>query len=342
MIVYTDEQFHKEIGVLPPKIQAIVKSMDIAFIINGISAKADLLLNEMGDVYEETKKVILGKTPASQFVNAIKSRLGEERQDKAAAIAEEISAEVLSPILENFEEATSKPTEPLSINRIDRTRAPETGNAPPAVLRPLNLLTATGDEELNRDKLLKAMERPAPAMVQEHRAWRAAKETGQKLPAEAPPPRYLPGAPNQAADYLFGDGGGRKVPIIRTMAGDAAREQNDGNEPPAGEVRSPAALPNRPAPAVLTAVPAAGAANTEPPRAHFQVNRGKFGHGTPPGIRQQPAGLGPEERAGQEAARVTPKTETVKNVVADKLTKTVSLPSKASHYTVDPYREPLD
>lgn len=136
MIVYNDEQLHTEIEKLPEPSREAIRAVDVAVTVNRLTAPYELTLNEMGAVYEEVKRVLLGETGVSELPRHIAKRLDPERQALATGIAQKLSAELLDPITQEIERRTQQKRQEVSLKKapvlppIEKETAPTPPAAP--------------------------------------------------------------------------------------------------------------------------------------------------------------------------------------------------------------------
>ncbi len=416
MTFYLNQQFklRETIGNLQAKMQSQVLNMDAVEEIDEISKQYELLIREIGNLCEETAKAINGETRPENFTEQIRGILEDEHKTKANEISEKITKIILGPIREALKKTSS-------------------GNLVPDVQEPAqpasfsfsainNMATnGAGDDHgpFNREFIMREIENPTPAEVSTAKIHSEPKNPGvqnNSAPVQnekiVTPPINLPIEKVTVPENL------KEAPILRTMSRDVMTEQKN---PSSGENRA----------------------------SSWPVNRGKFGHGTPPTLKnpalieqtfppkilptestipkqtpsinnqEKPAPIAEPQRTTfipirpgvmggtlsgsnikpspipnfipkppekppipvnqiaptpqstpnpvpppqSKAPEISPRinipnpsrpplqpriippiqqTNSVKNVVEDKLTKTVNIPSERKKYVVDPYREPLD
>jgi hypothetical protein len=389
---YLDQQFdlRDTIADLSPAVKQAMGEIDVVSEVWEIGDQFKLLVSEIGDICEETKKVIVGETRPESFVDNIRGKLGDENKNKATAVATEINNKVLIPIREAFKRISMGNLVPNPSAEVQPPRIEVEPPEPPTSYK----LAASGYPD--RNALMQEIENPTPAEI----STIPFSSAGVSGAVKAPPPPNLPTEPRSPAEEA----------ILRTMPRDmASRGQlTTNNLQPATE----SAGKERQAP-----YPKADSSRL----AASSYSRGKFGHGTPPTlgrlttnnqqpttgnretpislenqsiqkasgssapsfIPQKPGSVGgtikgenlspaanhssliterrgstppasysapipnaPTSSAPAETQHTTfqapPKTETIKDVVDDKLTKTVNVPSERKRYVVDPYREPLE
>lgn len=359
-----------------------VQSIDVVSEIYELCKKYELILKEIGNVCEQTANVISGETRIENFVEKVKEVLEDENKEKANEIASEINAKILTPIrnalkgeamgnlvpnpFEGVNQNTSTPvyTKTEEKPKIEYITPEQTEEKPKLLM----------DEHgpYDKDHLLREIENPTPyeittaiqktlqAESEEFREGNALREKQKGLPPSNLPTKTKNPAENEMEkNYQMITGKDQikpvEAPILRTMSRDMASAQGkDATEQPN--------LPNR------------GKFGTglRPPVKNFapqnfgMTNRGSLGEKptqtfvpptsslpTPkPTLSENPLPTTENMRTvvktdtPTDTLRVPPKPpekiDVVQNVVEDKLTKTVSIPSEKRRYTVDPYREPVE
>lgn len=407
---YQNQQFdlNNAVSGLSPAIKQAVGEVDVTSEIWDIGEKSELLVSEIGNVCEETKKVIAGETRPENFVDNVRNALGDENKEKANAVATEINNQILIPILNAFKKTSMEEPAPNSqpapkTFEEQNLKEQTTENVVPHIAYSLEPSSYP-----DRSAVMREIENPTPAEFSTIQFNKPI--TYKKLSATEENSSFFDGIKNKPPENLpVGDNAtvtlDEKIksepPIIRTMPRDISNKGNfTTNTQPRAETGWEKTDEKQ------NLIPKEtidkNAANPGP-------SRGKFGHGLPPTIRQNysgskegsentnnykptnlkqsfiprpPAPPAPtaqmlnktvldNSRAIPNSPTTTQKTETQKttftipsatppqnyqaqlkpkpqkteavdDLVEDKLTKTVSIPSEKKQYVVDPYREPLD
>ncbi len=365
MYYYSDKKLHKDIEKLPIEIQNVVKSIEVAVNLNDICAKQDITLGETGLIYEKTTSVILGETRIENFVEKVREVLEDENKEKANEIASEINAKILTPIRNALKGEVMGNLVPSPFEENGKAPVPSYAQVPekPKIEyvpeqkieeKPKPIADEHGPYD--KDHLLREIENPTPyeittaiqrTLSAESPEFKEGRLVTENQKGAVPP--NLPVKEKTAMEseveknlkMITGESDVQikptEAPILRTMSRDMASAQ--------GKESGVSTVPNLP-------------------------NRGKFGMGQRPPIRhiipppsiQTPVEkekVVPEipippqpptpqiEKAVPNIPPPTPqkppeKTEVVQNMIEDRLTKTVSIPSQKRVYNVDPYREPLE
>ncbi len=98
---YTKEQLLEAYNKLPKALQDAIISVDSAKIIREIGEKHKLMLDNVGELADETGLVMLGFTSPNQFIPNLAQRLNIDR-NLAKEIAEEINSQVFFPVREQL------------------------------------------------------------------------------------------------------------------------------------------------------------------------------------------------------------------------------------------------
>ena len=224
MITYSDKKLHEEIKTLPESTQKAVRSLDIANTVNDIGAKYEIILNEIGYLYDEVKKVITGEARADEFVDNVKKIIDSEQHVVTSKIAEDINREIFIKIREAMrlsgekmgEKVTETPKRPLettiptniSRQQTELTKPTQTIPLPPKPLIPSPAKPSTpptnlpvGDKNTmpvfsERQELLSAIENPkelsAPSYSQNAEVTRKNLEPSPTAPSVPKPPEQKP------------------------------------------------------------------------------------------------------------------------------------------------------
>ncbi|HEY9584497.1 MAG TPA: hypothetical protein VJI33_02895 [Candidatus Paceibacterota bacterium] len=284
---YLDQQFdlRDTVADLPDDIKRAIGEVDVVSEVWEIGRQFHLIISEIGDLCEETKKVIVGETHPENFINAIHEKLGAENKNKANQIGTEINNRILIPIRNAYQKtAMGDSGSDLNQQPARTTFAPQNLNGQ-ATNNPEGKSTSYGaglqlkpeqgpdsnaaDSSLlnanyssDRDFLMHEIENPTPVGVSTM-TYREP-TTNDQRPTTGEAPANLP-----TENPLE-----REIPVIRTMPRDMAKETNN----PEGKSTS-------------------YGAGLQPSQNFSTQNlggRGKFGHGTPPTIRQNRQGESPE------------------------------------------------
>ncbi|MDP3996571.1 MAG: hypothetical protein Q8P86_02665 [bacterium] len=102
MVTYDDIKLHIEIDEsnMPQKVKEAIKAVPVAEPIVEIGSSRELTIHEIGEIYNATEELILGKMLAADFVENIRSRMETENKKKAPEIADAINKQVLLKIRE--------------------------------------------------------------------------------------------------------------------------------------------------------------------------------------------------------------------------------------------------
>lgn len=322
------------IANFPTVTRQVIKNIDIIPEICKIGGQFELFISEIGELYEETKKIITGEARAENFVAAVREKLDDEHKNIAADVASAINDRVLIPIRNAFMAATGGPS---SIGNVPQNTpapaAPKTiGLAPPPVTMGesnTNMEYSFGkpvaevDENLSKEEILREIEYPTPVRIRNYELGSMNKNSGEKVLGNVPPQNLPIGEPVEEKELPMQVSGNtetakRQIPIVRTMQRDMAAQKSAGDS-----------------------------SYTEMASSQPFVGRGKFGHGMPPRVVNQESGsmnyeLRENSKEITENQSKIPATNKVENIVQDKLTKLVGIPKEEKKYTVDPYRESLD
>lgn len=101
MTNYTQEQLREKFNALPENIQESIISVDTAKIINDISNKYSLHVDQMGKLAEETGLVMLGATRPEEFLDGVKDGLNIPLET-AGEIVKEVNEQIFFPIRESL------------------------------------------------------------------------------------------------------------------------------------------------------------------------------------------------------------------------------------------------
>lgn len=113
----TQEDIMAKYQDLPEDLQKALVSASFSNAITETGKKFELAIDKVGELADETGKVMLGLTSPSDYVKNLTARLGVP-QEKAKMIAEEINQKVFQPVRESLKRvhglATPPPAPPLS------------------------------------------------------------------------------------------------------------------------------------------------------------------------------------------------------------------------------------
>lgn len=96
---YTEEQFLEKYNSLPQELKTAMSSIESSDIIQAISKKFGLQIDQMGELASETGFVLLGFTKPEEYIRNLKNRLQIDPQ-KAKEIALEINSQIFSKVKE--------------------------------------------------------------------------------------------------------------------------------------------------------------------------------------------------------------------------------------------------
>src|SRR3989344_7609039 len=91
----------ERVSELPDDLRKALFARSTSDIIQNIGKNAGLPIDKIGELADETGRVMLGITPPSDYVKNLASRLGAP-QEKARAIAEEINQKIFQPVRESL------------------------------------------------------------------------------------------------------------------------------------------------------------------------------------------------------------------------------------------------
>lgn len=261
---YLDKQLNlaKIFANLPSDVLQAIGEVDIVSEIWEIGDNFHLLFNEIGDICEETARIITGKTRPENFVENIHSKLGEDNKSKANQVATEINNKILIPIRDAYKKismgSSSSKTADAGV-RLSRPQAEiprPAENSQPVLDNNLPDDKSIYRRSFNRDFIMNEIENPTPTGVSTmpyekqttNNKSQVTEESYEVKESEVQAPINLP----------VGNTPEREIPVIRTMSRDI--EMTNGGQSATG--------------------------NQPTINEQMQPRRGKFGHGTPPTIRQ--------------------------------------------------------
>ncbi|PIQ91814.1 MAG: hypothetical protein COV70_01885 [Parcubacteria group bacterium CG11_big_fil_rev_8_21_14_0_20_39_22] len=342
MPVYNDIDLHKELdnSKLPEKVKSAIKSIEVAPAVLDIGEGHDLLISEIGEIYEATKSILLGKTRTNDFVDTVATKLGKERRDKAGQVAEEINKRVLLKVREAM---MKSPEETQTDTRINSNESPM---KPVDKSADVQFIPST---HLPTEKPL-PQKTPEPVQnVQEDTSIPANLPTGNDMPKLSSQNQYTEA--NQVGD--------RKSPY-KTMGQYSPvskkprmpENESDTNLPPAPKREDILREIEKPRPTSAIELDAQGnVKNQNPP------SQGKYGVGNPSDnvVNRDNGSLSgndfimppppqKSEAKAQDAllSKISSPTGKSQNPAEPQAITGPSSPQKAPEsYAVDPYREPL-
>lgn len=98
---YTEDQFLEKYASLPQELKTAMSSIESSDIIQAISKKFGLQIDQMGELASETGFVLLGFTKPEEYIKNLKNRLQIDPQ-KAKEIALEINSQIFSKVKESL------------------------------------------------------------------------------------------------------------------------------------------------------------------------------------------------------------------------------------------------
>ncbi len=93
----TPDEFRKKYAELPQNLREAYGSIKTTEILEEIGKKHGLLIDQLGELVDETGYLMLGATPPSGYISKLTSAVGIERE-KAREIAAEVNERVFKPI----------------------------------------------------------------------------------------------------------------------------------------------------------------------------------------------------------------------------------------------------
>ena len=110
MPTYTQQQIQERYDSLPENLKSAIFSVETADIIQKVSKKYNLQIDQMGELASETGLVMLGFTHPKDYIKNLSARLGIDI-DSAKKIAQEINIEIFSPVKEALKKLHGMETE---------------------------------------------------------------------------------------------------------------------------------------------------------------------------------------------------------------------------------------
>jgi len=98
---YTEEQFLEKYASLPQELKTAMSSVESSDIIQAISKKHELQIDQMGELASETGFVLLGFTKPEEYIRNLKNRLQVDPK-KAKEIALEVNSQIFSKVKESL------------------------------------------------------------------------------------------------------------------------------------------------------------------------------------------------------------------------------------------------
>src|SRR3989344_6769562 len=198
-------ELNEALAKLPADVQQAIGEIDVVSEIWKIGQQFELLIIEIGDICEETKKVIAGETRPESFIDNIRSKLDDERKNKANEIGSEINNRILTPIRNAYKRASMgnlvpDPNESV-LKQIPSDVTSQTFDEQRLGGQAISSDTASYSD---RDFLMHEIEKPTPAGVS------TMSLNGSLSSVKAKPPVNLP--TEEAPE--------REIPVIRTMPND--------------------------------------------------------------------------------------------------------------------------
>ncbi|MEK7647324.1 MAG: hypothetical protein AAB378_03095 [Patescibacteria group bacterium] len=103
---YSAEQIQQKYDTLPLKVREVFEGAETAETLQQIGKKHKLMLDQLGELTDETGLVILGLTHPKDYINNISARLSVEKET-AKNIAEEVNQKVFQKIREELKKIHS-------------------------------------------------------------------------------------------------------------------------------------------------------------------------------------------------------------------------------------------
>ncbi len=165
-------------GTLPPEIRDIMSSIDSIKMIESISKKYSLHIDQIGELADETWLVMLGVTKTSDFIGKLSLRLKIDRS-KAGQIATDINDQLFLKIRDSLkkvhEEKLAPETSEKKVSQNPAPPLPEKNEILQGIENP-ELATLAGDSvkktgmglSTQQADILKGIENPTPTTQREY------------------------------------------------------------------------------------------------------------------------------------------------------------------------------
>lgn len=98
---YSQEQFLEKYNSLPQELKTAISSVDSSDIIQAISKKFGLQIDQMGELASETGLVLVGLTKPEEYIRNLKDRLQIDPQ-KSKEIALEVNSQIFSKVKDSL------------------------------------------------------------------------------------------------------------------------------------------------------------------------------------------------------------------------------------------------
>lgn len=104
MIIIFDDQLHAKLDTadLSESLKNAIRSINVAATVNTTCNKYDLLIDEMGSVYEEVCKVLLGQVSAKELAESIKLKIDYERHGIIPDLVKDLNDQIFLKVRESL------------------------------------------------------------------------------------------------------------------------------------------------------------------------------------------------------------------------------------------------
>ena len=325
---FTREQIREACLKLPPELQDEIFNLNIAPMVKGWGNKYELHVDRTGTLADEIGLVLFGLVPSSEFVSRLKKlELGTE---KTNSLATEINETIFKKIRSNLRAASETPVSALTPTKTEGIESVSKTESP--IAKPETKLQSAFD----KNKLLAEIENPSPASVEVK---------------TVPPPVNLPIEPTVKTESSSALA---ETAIWRTMERDVAKHGGGASPSPEttpinrgkfGMGNAPTAMnnalriTNNAEEDQLKTGSEQSTKETAKPIAPVAPRPAEEKHYSPPVPPPTPSGTEEKRFEAPATPLSAPKSD---NMLDNKLTKIVRIPSERKRYVVDPYREPTE